>query len=216
MVFRNDLIHGSWWFVLGSILVVLSSAIIVANRYQRNIGSDDSKLSTGAYTTTWVLIAVSGVFYTLGSLGFVRAMNDPPMKPMFSWYHLSTDELFATWMFFVGTVLLLPYCLVLLISEGSKLIVFMVFLLVIVIALQYIWVTTCYPSSDNQVTLFHLEQDTVISPYCSFTDTQLDSQQRVLRLLQSCCCCCRFNCCVRVGNKHLATGTRYLLYTLQH
>lgn len=39
-------------------------------------------------------MTISGVFYTIGSLAFVRAVNEPPLKPLFpSLIHFQTDEL---------------------------------------------------------------------------------------------------------------------------
>ena len=75
--------------------------------------------------------------------------SDPPMMPMFRWYHLSTDELFASWMFFIGTFWLLPYLLILLAEEGSKLVVMLVLALIGMLLVQLIWVYACYPHDEK-------------------------------------------------------------------
>ena len=83
--------------------------IVLVNKFHIFIGEDDSILSVSAYDASWILMIISGFFFTIGSLAFVRAMSDPPMKPIFSWYHLSTDELFGSWMFTLATAPAVPY-----------------------------------------------------------------------------------------------------------
>jgi hypothetical protein len=129
--FRNDLVHGSWfvavaefalriillcrWFVFGSIFVTICALLVVVNKQQgyQFLGVDDSDLSPAKYEDSWILLSVSGFFFTVGSFAFVRAMSDPPMKPMFKWYHFQTDELFGSWMFALGTFPGIPWRLVL-------------------------------------------------------------------------------------------------------
>eukprot|EP01035_Chromulina_nebulosa_P019784 gene19784-25724_t len=111
--FKNDLIHGSWWFVFGSLFVTaVAIFVLLATYYDTILGDDDSILSKQEFRVAWILLVMSGVFFTLGSLAFVRAMNDPPMKPLFRCYHISTDELLGSWLFLLGTLSssnLLPY-----------------------------------------------------------------------------------------------------------
>jgi hypothetical protein len=90
--FSNDLIHGSWcvspllspfkissyllffstysrWFVIGSVMFVVSSLVMLMNSYHTvsiDMGSDDSGLTPSAFRATWVLMVLSGVFSTLG------------------------------------------------------------------------------------------------------------------------------------------------------
>ena len=95
--FDNDLIHGSWWFVIGSILIIFFSIITLYNSYHNYdpLGEDDSHLSNQRYQAIWWCTLISGIFFTLGSLAFVRAMYEtPPMRPLFpKMYHISSDEL---------------------------------------------------------------------------------------------------------------------------
>lgn len=51
VLFSNDLVHGSWWFFLGSIGVVLSSAVVLGNSYgsREYLGEDDSVLTRFHY-----------------------------------------------------------------------------------------------------------------------------------------------------------------------
>ena len=112
VLFSNDLVHGSWWFLLGSIFITASASVVLANSYNEVIGTDDSFLSRGAYRASWILMVTSGMFLTIGSFAFVRAMNDPPMRPLFRCRHFATDELFGSWMFAVATLPGIPYCLI--------------------------------------------------------------------------------------------------------
>ena len=135
--FRNDLIHGSWfvfilflslyiyiyivlnycmlysyvcrWFVFGSIFITISSIVVLFNKEYLFLGDDDSELSPAKYEDSWMLLIASGVFFTIGSMAFVRAMSEPPMKPLFNWYHFGTDELFGSWMFTVATLPAIPW-----------------------------------------------------------------------------------------------------------
>lgn len=114
VLFKNDLVHGSWWFTIGSFLMVASSVVIVWNSYIRVYGleDDDSVLPKPTFRATWLLVGISGLFYALGSLAFVRAVHDePPMKPLFSYYHVQSDELLGSWFFFLGTLPYVPYVL---------------------------------------------------------------------------------------------------------
>ena len=112
VLFSNDLVHGSWWFLLGAVFITAAASVVLANSYNEVIGTDDSFLSRGAYRASWILMVMSGMFLTIGSFAFVRAMNDPPMRPLFRCRHFATDELFGSWMFAVATLPGIPYCLI--------------------------------------------------------------------------------------------------------
>ncbi len=102
-------------------MLVLTSVIILVNDFNEMIGSDDSTLTTFHYRSTWVLMIVSGVFFTLGSLAFVRAVHEsPPMKPLFSFYHVSSDELLGSWLFFLACVPFVPYALIYLVEANNN------------------------------------------------------------------------------------------------
>jgi len=73
VLFSNDLIHGSWWYAVGSVFVVIIASIMSFNSYHPGIlGSDDSILSPFHYRASWGLTLLSGIFFTLGSMAFVR------------------------------------------------------------------------------------------------------------------------------------------------
>lgn len=61
----------------------------------------------------WILLIVSGIFFTFGSYIFVRAFEDPVPPPLFRFSrHLATDELAASWMYFFATAPAIPYSMV--------------------------------------------------------------------------------------------------------
>ena len=154
---ENDLVHGSWWFVVGSIYIVIAGGVVLANNYNASIlGEDDdgTGLDNFTFRASWILVIFMGIFFTLGSLAFVRATHfDPPMKPLFTWYHLSTDELLASWLFFLGTIPAIPYVLLFLRYAGH---VYTKIILVIALLMSFLFVYavllfvfSCYPTADS-------------------------------------------------------------------
>eukprot|EP00981_Chlorochromonas_danica_P008648 scaffold2263_cov187-Ochromonas_danica.AAC.14 len=106
----NDLIHGSWWFAWGSIMWVVTCAVVIDNRDAHFLGDDDSILSHDIYEASWYMMLIAALFSSLGSLAFVRAFHeDPPLPPLFTWYHLQSDELLASWLFVGMTMPFVPY-----------------------------------------------------------------------------------------------------------
>ena len=155
--FANDLVHGSWWFVAGSVYVVLSSSIVLANRYDsfNYLGDDSSEMSDFHYRATWFLVLVSGLMFTLGSLAFVKAMHDPPLQPWFpSWYHFQNDELVGSWFFLLGVLPLVPYCLIFIV-ESSTLSQRCMYALALAMSTMllvgsYLFVRACYPDNGGR------------------------------------------------------------------
>ena len=156
VLFSNDLVHGSWWFVAGSVYVVISSGIVLANGFDaRLLGDDSSGLSDFHYRATWFLVLVSGLMFTLGSLAFVRAMHDPPIAPWLpGWHHLQNDELIGSWFFLLGVLPLPPYCLIFLVEAESRALRLLylagVFFSALVMVGAYLFVRSCYPSVPGQ------------------------------------------------------------------
>lgn len=154
VAFSNDLVHGSWWFVIGSISFFVASAMVLGNSYEKDppLGDDDSLLSREDYRATWVLMIISGIFSTLGSLAFVRAVHqDPPLKPLFhSWYHLQNDELLGSWLFLLATIPFIPYCFIFL-SDAARsrneafLYLGALFFAVLLAIGSFLFVRACYP-----------------------------------------------------------------------
>lgn len=146
----NDLIHGSWWFVIGSIGILLTCIVVIVNKYYEFLSDDDSTLNKISFVTNWILLAISGFFSTLGSLAFVRAFHeDPPMTPLFpKWYHFQSDELLASWLFFLMTVPFVPYCLIYLSDSAYGSLLYLIALALAVVAClgTLLFVRSCYPS----------------------------------------------------------------------
>ncbi|RYG68921.1 hypothetical protein EON64_04025 [archaeon] len=138
------------WFVWGSVGVVITSSVMIHNKYSPLFNDDDSILTPAAFIFSWVLMLLSGLFSTLGSLFFVRAFHEnPPMRPMFrSYYHLQSDELVASWLFFLATVPFVPYSLIFLAAEGYHSLMYIVALLFAIAAsmCSLLFVRACYPS----------------------------------------------------------------------
>jgi hypothetical protein len=138
----------SRWFVIGSIFFVISSAMILANSFTKDLGDDDSILSNYHYRATWVLMTISGVFCTLGSLAFMRAVHeDPPMKPLFTWYHCQSDELLGSWLFLFATLPIIPFSLIYVSATHENLVYLGAFFVSVLLVIgTYLFVRACYPS----------------------------------------------------------------------
>lgn len=89
---HSDLVIGSWFFVIGSIGAIFTSLIVILNRYYGFLGvfDDGAGLTKMEFVSSWVLLAISSFFSTVGSLAFVRAFHcDPPMRPLFQQKYLN-------------------------------------------------------------------------------------------------------------------------------
>jgi len=172
---ENDLVHGSWWFVVGSVYIVIAGAIVLANNYNTSILGEDDEVSIDDFTfrTSWALVILSGLFFTLGSMAFVRATHfDPPMKAIFSSKHVATDELLASWLFFFGTLPAIPYVLLFLVvakhnyTRAILVIGLLVALLFVYAVLLFVF--ACYPNEVNELERPHrvLDFSLIAFKYC--------------------------------------------------
>lgn len=129
---------------------MLTCIVVLANKYTHSLDDDDSLLSTDAFVISWVLMLISGVFCTMGSLAFVRAFHEnPPMMPLFTCYHLQSDELLASWLFFFSTVPFIPYVCVFLSAGYSGLMYLLALAFAIIAAMGcLLFVRACYPSDQ--------------------------------------------------------------------
>jgi hypothetical protein len=131
--------------------MVITSCIILSNDFDHIMGDDDSTLTRFHYRGSWVLMIISALFFTLGSLAFVRAVHqDPPMKPLFKWYHLSSDELLGSWLFFIACIPFVPYALIYL-SEADPphkpMYTGALVAVVCVLIGSFLFVLSCYPTA---------------------------------------------------------------------
>jgi hypothetical protein len=74
--------------------------------------SDAFVISHEDHTAVYVLLIASGLLFTLGSLLLVRCFLEPEPEPLFSCYLFVNDEVLASWIFFVATVITVPICVV--------------------------------------------------------------------------------------------------------
>ena len=147
----NDLVHGSWWMVFGSLGAALFAVVPLIQQYLSFYSQHDDVLPTVDFEITWMLLIFSGIFYGIGSLAFVRAFEEPPKRALF-WFnkHFQTDELLGAWLFLFGTIPSIPYTLVFL-SIHPSVIYLGSFASAIVFVLGTIaFVVACYPSGKER------------------------------------------------------------------
>ena len=150
----NDLVHASWWFVWGSVFGTIVSVVPLCHEYIPYFNSSTT-LPMLEFPSTWGLLIVSGVFFTLGSLAFVRAFEDPPLRPLFKRFkHLTTDELLGAWLYLFGTIPAVPYSAVFIVHDPSQLIYWgaLVASIAFVVCTSF-FVVVCYPSAKVRLNL---------------------------------------------------------------
>jgi hypothetical protein len=147
----NDLVHGSWWFVAGSMIATLIPIVPVAELFYPFWPQKDSTLPILQDAATFGLLIFSGIFFTLGSLVFVRAFEEPPLKPLFSSEHFATDELLAAWLFLVATIPFVPFMGVYVYYNVHVMVYWgcLIASIVFVVA-TYFFVLSCYPMEDTR------------------------------------------------------------------
>mmetsp|Transcript_886 Transcript_886/g.1371 ORF Transcript_886/g.1371 Transcript_886/m.1371 type:complete len:607 (-) Transcript_886:213-2033(-) len=151
VLFSNDLVHGSWWFAIGSVLFVITSVMILINSFGKSLGEDDSALDGYHYRATWVLMIISGIFGTLGAMAFMRAVHEePPFKPLFpNWYFVQNDELVGSWLFLLASLPVIPYSLIYLSTEHDNFIYLSSLAISVLLALGCtLFVVACHPSEN--------------------------------------------------------------------
>lgn len=156
VLFSNDLVHGSWWFVLGSLFTTIVSAILLANIYISVVGEEGTILSEEYDTASWALLVFSGLVYTVGSVVFTRALYLPRLPPLMPcWRHVATDELLASWLFLLGTLPAVPYCALFLASRDAMLYWCMLAAGIFAVLACAIFVYVCYPSERKTSIALH-------------------------------------------------------------
>ena len=110
----TDLVHGSWWFVWGSVISFLIPVFPLVSLY---LGEEEwwppgeTGMNRDIHMSAYLLMVWLGVMYTLGSYAFLRAVEFPVPPPLFkNFYHFQSDELLGMWLFFWGTVATVPIC----------------------------------------------------------------------------------------------------------
>jgi len=99
------------------------------------------------YDITWAILTFSGVLFTIGSLFFVRAFEEPPIRPLlYNYKHFQTDELLAAWFFLAGTVPAVPYFFVYFIVNPSATMLGAMGCCLLMIMGCLLFVFACYPN----------------------------------------------------------------------
>lgn len=135
------------WFVLGSFGCMISAVVPLSQQYLPVYSQHDDMLPHLDFVLTWIFLMLNGFFYTLGSLAFVRAFEEPPKVPLLKKYkHFQSDELLGAWLFLAGTLPALPYCFVFFTIEPG-----MTYLTALIVAGIsnmgcVLFVLGCYPS----------------------------------------------------------------------
>jgi hypothetical protein len=148
----NDLVHGSWWFVWGSLLTSVFAVYPLCSTKISGYQQGDDFLPAADFEITWAMIIISGAFYTLGSLAFVRAFEEPPKRALFYQYkHTQSDELVGAWMFLFGTIPFVFYMLVFFLIQPTAFYFFGMCAASIFVLGCYLFVASCYPQEVNKV-----------------------------------------------------------------
>eukprot|EP00599_Poterioochromonas_sp_BG-1_P003251 CAMPEP_0173135606 /NCGR_PEP_ID=MMETSP1105-20130129/1994_1 /TAXON_ID=2985 /ORGANISM="Ochromonas sp., Strain BG-1" /LENGTH=485 /DNA_ID=CAMNT_0014047641 /DNA_START=1 /DNA_END=1458 /DNA_ORIENTATION=- len=161
VICSNDLEHGSWWFVWGSLFTALCAIYPIYTKNAQRDAHNDDFLPVTDFDLTWAMVICSGVFFTLGSLAFVRAFSEPPQQPLLHNYkHFQTDELLGAWLFLIGTVPGVPYMLIFFLIQPTAFYFFGMLAAVVFVLASYLFVASCYPSDkkhDNVVLPFFIK-----------------------------------------------------------
>ena len=89
----------------------------------------------------------------IGSIAFLRAVNDPPMKPVFQDlhynYHIATDELLGSWCFVFATLPFIPYSLLYIQSDSNNYIYYCLLIAAVFSVFgAFVFLLNCYPSEE--------------------------------------------------------------------
>ena len=107
----TDLVHGSWWFVWGSVISFLIPLFPLISLYLGWWPAGETGMDRDIHMSAYLLMIWLGFMYTLGSYAFLRSVEHPVPPPLFKdFYHFQSDELLGMWLFFWGTVSTVPIC----------------------------------------------------------------------------------------------------------
>eukprot|EP01036_Dinobryon_divergens_P028222 gene28221-37134_t len=157
VLFANDLVHGSWYYVYGSLLAAIIPIFPLVSMFQTydprtKFWAKPGFLPLAENVAVYVMLILVGVLYTIGSLTFVRAVEEPHLPPLFpNFRHFATDELLGMWLFTLGTFPSIPITLLYVVfnpRNGS----FWMALLVCTLATIFMFVITlmCYPTGAER------------------------------------------------------------------
>ena len=152
--FSNDLVYGSWWFFYGSLLTIIIPIFPLIALYEDlwdNHHVEELGIPNVEHAVAYSLLVLIGILYTVGSYAFVRAVESPPPKPLFTNYHVATDELFGMWCFFWGTVPSIPLLAIYVyFNQGSALFMVAFVMCVVFTFITLVAVFACYPGNEEE------------------------------------------------------------------
>jgi len=157
VLFSNDLVHGSWYYVAGSFLTILIPCFPLISIYQSydsrlNFWPPSQYLPLYDNTAAYGLLILMGVLYTIGSWVFLRAVEEPHKEPLLpNWHHFQNDELLAMWLFTFGTVPSVPCMLLYVIYNPHNGSFVLALLLCILASIAMVILTLCcYPNGKQE------------------------------------------------------------------
>lgn len=118
----NDMVHGSWWFVWGSVLSLLIAIIPLIDIYDKFFTTPEAtQLKAFDEASTWIFIIISSFFFTLGSYAFVLAFEDRPKKLLFKIPLVENNEQLGAWLTLYAMIPYIPYSIVYIQYNPSRL-----------------------------------------------------------------------------------------------
>lgn len=128
-------------------MATITAVLPLLKDFIHELDPSDDTLPAMSFYGTWIMLAVSGFFNTLGSYAFVRAFREPAMKPWFSCKILATDELVGAWLFLLGTLPGIPFSLMYWTVDPENMTYFlMVIASITFVICSLLFVIACYPS----------------------------------------------------------------------
>ena len=132
---------------MGSFFTGLFAVYPLVQKYIGLYHQHDDLMPATDYDVTWALLIISGIFFTLGSIAFVHAFEEPPKKAFFAEFkHAQTDELLGAWLFLLGTMPAVPYMLVFFSISPSAFYFFGLIAAVVFVLGSGLFVVSCYPN----------------------------------------------------------------------
>lgn len=101
--FSNDLVYAMWYFVWGSIFTTVIPIVPLVALSENMFWETPELAPKSEHIGLYAIMVFCGICWTLASWVFGRAVEtDPPQPLLSSIYCCATDELFSTWLMFLG------------------------------------------------------------------------------------------------------------------
>ena len=143
----NDLVTGSWWFVIGSFASTIIPVFPLLD-FEFHFFSIPESTDLEAYDSpvTWILIMASGFFFTVGSYELVKSFEYYPSHGTES--HIN-DTITAAWLFLIGSVPYPTYSAIFIYQSPLELQYYVAFVAsILLVAGSIVFLIICH-SKDN-------------------------------------------------------------------